>query len=181
MRAKTCADVRRPGIDRGPIFRADWCWRLVGLTALFFLYMGLSHERISRGFAQPGESILNSAAPSLLRHLKPPCVFRDLEAKHCKGNKQALREIPASFLLLCCARRWASDLARAAGGSAWCVTWEGAVLLGERSKCTRKRPLHQNARHTAAAGRCFAVSSNHGRDVPWLFTGPKRPTRGIAH
>ena len=139
MRAKTRADVRRPGIDRGPIFRADWCWRLVGHTALFFfLKMRLSHGRISRGFAQPGKKFLNFAAPSLLRHLKTPCVFRDLEAKHYKGNKKALREIPASFLLLCCARRWASDLARAAGGSAWCV-------MGGHSSAGRAQKIHQEA------------------------------------
>ena len=57
--------------------------------------------------------------------------------------------------------------------------WGGTVLLGDRSKCTRKRPLRQNAARRQQGG--FSWSSRYGRDVPWLFTGPKRPTPGIAH
>ena len=50
------------------------------------------------------------------------------------------------------------------------------MLLGDRSKCTRKRPLHQNAARRRQQGG-VSRSSKYGRDVPWLFTAPKDPPR----
>ena len=52
---------------------------------------------------------------------------------------------------------------------------EIAANASENSRCT-KTP-HGGSRAVFHG----LVNTKYGRDVPWLFTGPKRPTLGIAH
>ena len=63
--------------------------------------------------------------------------------------------MPAFLLLclkLCCARRRTSDLSLSLRGGRRGAWWKGKMLLGDRSKCTRKRPLHQNAARRQQGG-----------------------------
>ena len=84
--------------------------------------------------------------------------------------------MPGGGLLISLSRRGGSARRR----GAW---WEGTILLGDRTKCTRGsgRSTKAPPARRQQGGRCFARPSKYGRGVLWLFTGPKRPTPGNAN